>query len=65
MFNTRDFIGLPIDKAKELLSKQGYNILRVQNNDDDRLKFDTEMVVKVLIDGNDVTLVTSKFLMNI
>lgn len=65
MFNARDYIGLTFSKAKELLASQEYKVVKVENNDDDRLKFDTELVVKASIEGNVVTLVTSKFLMNI
>lgn len=65
MFDSRQYIGLPFERAKKLLRDLGYNVKEVENTADHRHAFDTKLVVRVDVNENDVTLVTAKFLMNI
>lgn len=65
MFEPRQYIGMPFDKAKTLLKDLGYNVQEVENTADDKHAFDTKLVVRVDVEGKNVTLVTAKFLMNI
>ncbi len=65
MFESRQYIGMPFDKAKSLLKDLGYNVKEVENTADDKHAFDTKLVVRVDVNEKDVTLVTAKFLMNI
>ena len=65
MFNPRDYIGLPHDVAKDRLQQLGFEVCEVENTADDKHQFDTKLVVRVDVNGNKLTLVTAKFLMNI
>lgn len=65
MFESRQYIGMPFDRAKVLLQDLGYNVQEVENTADDKHAFDTKLVVRVDVEGKNVTLVTAKFLMNI
>ena len=65
MFESRQYIGMPFDRAKVLLQDLGYNVQEVENTADDKHAFDTKLVVRVDVSEKDVTLVTAKFLMNI
>lgn len=65
MFDGRNFIGLNFCDAQKLLLEQGYQVVKIENNDDDKHEFDVELVVKASIEDNVVTIVTSRFLMNI
>lgn len=65
MFETRKYIGMPFEKAQKLLQDLGFNVVEVENTADDRHAFDTKLVVRVDVNGNQVTLITAKFLMNI
>ncbi len=65
MFNSRDYIGLPFERAKEILQRKGYKVIETENTEDDRHPFDTKLVVRADLEGSLVTLVTAKFLMKI
>lgn len=65
MFESRQYIGMPFDKAKTLLQDLGYNVQELENTADDKHAFDTKLVVRVDVEEKNVTLVTAKFLMNI